>query len=340
MRSARVPTGKDVARLARVTPSTVSLVLSGRATGRRVSDPTRARILKAARRLGYRPNLLAASLRTRQSRHVGLVVRTFEHPHQGHLNELLINELKARGYSVLVAFTGRLGNQAEFEELYRHQPAGILTGPLYHERPPPFVCESFARRFPVVGFESMARLTVDTVNVDMPETIRLSVRHLQEQGHRRIGLSIFGPWPSWERAYLDELRRREPAWRPVIRYYFGSHENGLKLAASVALGRNQPTAYVLHDERLAAGFLRGLWKRGIRVPGDVAFAVLSSPWMGSVMPVSFTCVHPDPAETAREAVRLLARRIEGDWDTPRQCVVIPNRLTIGESSARPDGSPS
>src|SRR4029453_14633647 len=65
----------DVARRAGVSPTTVSFVLSGR-DDMRISEATRQKVLRAARDLAHRPNLMARSLRTRESRPISLISDT------------------------------------------------------------------------------------------------------------------------------------------------------------------------------------------------------------------------------------------------------------------------
>ena len=85
--------------------STVSRVLSGKAGQYRISQAAVDRITREARRCGYRPNLVAQTLRTRQSQTVGLVVPGIDNPFFATLASIIIAELDARGYRYYFQFT-------------------------------------------------------------------------------------------------------------------------------------------------------------------------------------------------------------------------------------------
>ena len=71
----RRPTQEDVARMAGVSRATVSYVINNRTDGNvRISEETRCRVLEAIEELGYRPNVLARSLRRGQTHTIGMIV--------------------------------------------------------------------------------------------------------------------------------------------------------------------------------------------------------------------------------------------------------------------------
>jgi DNA-binding LacI/PurR family transcriptional regulator len=96
------PTLVDIARETRTSVSTVSRVLSGGAMANRISRETRDRVREAAQRLGYRPNLLARSLRTRKTYTVALLVSDIANPFFGQLGSLIERSLAQHGYSLML----------------------------------------------------------------------------------------------------------------------------------------------------------------------------------------------------------------------------------------------
>src|SRR6478736_4363538 len=99
---AAVPTSADVARLAGVSRSTISLVLNGRASTVRISLKTRERVLSAAAELGYTPNHAARSLRQRSTKIITFVLPTLENPYFLEIVSAAQAEASARGYSVTI----------------------------------------------------------------------------------------------------------------------------------------------------------------------------------------------------------------------------------------------
>jgi len=92
----------DIARETNTSVSTVSRVLSGGAAAQRISRETRGRITAAASRLGYRPNLLARSLRTRKSNTIALLLADVGNPFFGQIASLIEQRLHREGYSLFV----------------------------------------------------------------------------------------------------------------------------------------------------------------------------------------------------------------------------------------------
>lgn len=96
------PTLVDIARETQTSVSTVSRVLSGGAMASRISRETRQRVQAAADRMGYRPNLLARSLRTRKTFTIGLMVSDIANPFFGQIGSLIEQSLARHGYAVML----------------------------------------------------------------------------------------------------------------------------------------------------------------------------------------------------------------------------------------------
>src|SRR5579872_6023610 len=97
---------KDVAREAHVSNITVSRVLTGKRSAVPISEATRTRVLDAAARLGYRPNLMARGLRTHRSGAIGVMVEDIADPFFMSLVSQVQVTLKERGYHLLLSHAG------------------------------------------------------------------------------------------------------------------------------------------------------------------------------------------------------------------------------------------
>jgi DNA-binding LacI/PurR family transcriptional regulator len=102
---------KELARHLGVSPSTVSVVLNN-VPGRSISEPTRERIREAAEQMGYRPSLLARSLRRQETQTIGVLLPMVGEEYHAQVLAGLANELEENGYSYLIA-------------QHRHEPAKI-----------------------------------------------------------------------------------------------------------------------------------------------------------------------------------------------------------------------
>jgi len=321
----------EIARRLGVSQPTVSLVLNGRWQQHRICKATRDRVLRAARELNYRPNRLARGLASRKTNTIGLIIQTVDHPVQSALNERLIHLIEARKFEALITVVPDFSDTREMEELYHsHYPEGMIVGPLYSAQPNAFLRQLSRQHFPLVGFEGDFPVPFDQVTQDRPATLRKAFDHLAEQGHRKIGYIQAQPDERHEKLVAEIAGERFGG----IYVYWGKFENGYRFANNLPSGPDVPTAYVFQDNCFAAGFVRGAFKCGIRIPDDVAFVVCGYCEMGDYLTTSLTTVYADLNELAEKVVDLTLARIRGEAPPEPQHVIVESRLVVRESSAK------
>jgi LacI family transcriptional regulator len=122
----------DIARETQTSVSTVSRVLSGGAMANRISKETRLRVQEAASRMGYRPNLLARSLRTRRTYTIALIVSDIANPFFGQIASLIERSLAGRGYSVMLCNSAEdLEKEADYLRMVTSKGIdGLIVVPL------------------------------------------------------------------------------------------------------------------------------------------------------------------------------------------------------------------
>ena len=184
-------TSKDVAKMAGVSRTTVSLVLNGVA-GARIADGTRDRVRAAAQNLGYVPNALAQSLKTRRSRLIGLVVPSITNPFFPAIAQGVEDLAAQRGYNVF--FCNSYRDPAKERDytlaLCQRQVDGVIFAGVQHGRE--LAQELLRRGIAVVIFDRVADIAVDTVSIDNHAGSLLAMEHLLEKGRRRIAF-LSGP---------------------------------------------------------------------------------------------------------------------------------------------------
>src|SRR5207248_7985560 len=174
---------KDVAEAAGVSTATVSRVLSN---GLHVRPEVRERVLATVERLGYRPNLVARSLRSQQSSTIGLLVSDISNPFFTAISRAVEDTAYEHGFSVLLCNTDE---NPEKEAIYLNlmrdtSVAGAIISPTRQ------TIASFADSrlpFPIVVVDrSISNLDVDAVLLDNVDAAYRLITHLIEQGHTRI----------------------------------------------------------------------------------------------------------------------------------------------------------
>ncbi len=344
MSTHRRATLADVARVAGVSPATVSRALKH---DRRISAATREVVGRAAEQLSYVPNQAARSLVMRSTRTLGLLVPDVTDPLHGQIIAAFEQEAAGRGYSVSIA-NGQADAAREQRslDLFAAQRAdGVaLMGSVLRQRD---VVEALGPTS--VVFINSEHLSLASTGADLPngciradETrgIESLVEHLVEQGCRRLAYLNGPPIASNAIRRLVASRGVHAAARTSdvvarLRHYSsGVHgwRSGKDLAAAIVQDRLRPDAVICFDDKLALALMGALRDVNLRVPDDmtvvgfddIPFAELANPRL--------TTVAQPSAEMGRLAAAMLLEAVENGHVPPS--VTLPVELVIRESSLR------
>ncbi|GGM32776.1 LacI family transcriptional regulator [Promicromonospora citrea] len=306
----------DVAHEAGVSTMTVSNVINGRPGA---SEDTRARVLEAVARLGYRVNPTARQLRAGRSGAIGLLVPHLDGPYYAHLAARLDTLALARGYHVIIERTGasREGELAAVTPERVRPYAGLVFSPVQ------------------IGIKDLRRAHLevpavllgerrlagefDHVMMDNVGGASLATTHLIEHGARRIAL--IGGRPDGGVDSMATLRTRgyraahaaagvPVDERLVVDAASFTTKDGYE--AVMRLHRTGVTfdgAFALTDAA-AMGALRALADVGLRVPQDVQVIGFDNDAEGEYLVPRLTTVDPDNETMAERIMELLLRRVE------------------------------
>lgn len=203
-------TVKDVARRAKVSPGTVSNVLTGK---RAVAPTTRVRVEKAIEELGYSPNMLARSLVVRRTHTLGVVTFGLSYYGPARILEGIEQRADDLAYSLLLSLLHHPDEPIEhaLHALTARRVDGLVWAVPEIGNNRSWLCPEILERLPPTVFLSMKpRPNMYVVAVDNRAGGELAVQHLIAQGRRKIGL-ITGPLTWWE------ARERQAGWRRALR---------------------------------------------------------------------------------------------------------------------------
>lgn len=270
----RKSTSQDVADLAGVSRSAVSLVLNGRGDGNIAADK-QALIIEAARKLNYTPNAVALSLRSRRSSMIGVVTDEIATTaFGGKLLEGATDVAVAAGYLLLVIDTQRdLGQERRaYEVLQNRQVDGFLFAAmsmLPYEPPSLLHAGPAALANCFDPADRVAAFIADEVNGSRSVT-----RHLLDHGHRDIVMLSGTPNAIAaglrEEGYTAAMTEAGLTGRaPVVTGW--DIDKGYEAAMRVLTGSDRrPTALVCANDRVAVGAVLAAAKLGLSVPGDLS----------------------------------------------------------------------
>lgn len=330
----------DIARDASVSIATVSRVINGHAS---VSPEVRKRVQDTIQRLAYRPNIIARSLRTRQSGTIGVVVPNISNAFFSDAVRALQDEVEGPGYTTLVVNTdGKLDReQAALRTLQERRVDGVVLVSAAG-KPTPTLLDLLRAGTPVVAMDRrIDHPAIDHVLIDVRKGTMEAVLHLAAQGRRRIAF-VAGPADLSTAqdklaGYRDGLRKAGIAFdRSLVfpgDYTFAGGE-----AQSVAIVRRRPRpdAIIAGNNLMALGAMRTLLRSDLDIPGEIAFfGVDDADWSDTIKPAVSVVAQPTAA-MGRETARLFLRRKDDGAAARRgEVVVLATSLVLRESTEGP-----
>jgi DNA-binding LacI/PurR family transcriptional regulator len=348
-RSSRTTTGRDVAALAGVSPSAVSLVLNGGGRRHGLSQATEARVLSAAAALDYVPNQAARSLRRRRTNVVTFMTSELGNPYFAEVAAAAQLAALARGYVLDIIAAD--GEAAELDALARLRGGGTSDGLVIHGGSARVGAElrQLARRGIgcVVVQDSVVQDSVvqdsgedpgiPCVRVDLQAGARLATRHLIGLGHRRIAHVTDARLAGAARndrlsGYRQALAE---AGLPADPDLLAPGENSLAggeaaMRALLARPGLRPTAVFVFNDQMAVGGLHALRRLGLAVPEDIAVVGFDGIALGAYTTPALTTVDHPRQELGRLAAETLLDLLQGGRPeaAPR---TLPVRLVVRQS---------
>lgn len=332
---------KDVAEAANVSTATASLVLSNNP---RISAATRQRVLEAVEALGYVYNQRAASLRTQRSYTIGLIVTDVLNPYSAELTSGAEAALAAHDYSLVLATTDDdLAKQSRsIRTMLERDVDGLILGPVAGTSTE--ALRNIMRHCALVLLNPYyENLAIDCVGMDDENGTVWAVRHLIQQGHRRIAF-VGGYATSATRqrrlhSYRDTLQARDINYDPALCVDSPVTRRGGYDAVRQLLNLAQPpSAAYCYSDVIAFGVMLGLRAAGLEAGRDLAVIGFDDVPEASLWHPSLTTVSADPRGLGENAAQLMLRRIANP-DLPLSRVIMPSQLIVRDSSATPFSLP-
>jgi LacI family transcriptional regulator len=309
----------DVARLAGVSPMTVSRVING---GKNVRDATRASVLSAIRDLQYAPNPAARSLAGAGGARIGLL---YSNPSAAYLSEFLVGALDG---------ASRSGAQLVLEKCDADDPAAemaaaqkLIKGGVAAIILPPPQCESVAileelhkSGIPAVSVATgRFRGDASSVRIDDFRAAHEMTRYLIGLGHRRIGFITGHPnqTASGVRQLGFETAMREARVKVeksmIVQGYF-SYRSGLPAAEKLLSRKAMLTAIFASNDDMAAAVVSVAHRKGLDVPRDLSVVGFDDTAIATTVWPELTTIRQPVAAMAEIALELVMREIRSRKD--------------------------
>lgn len=321
---------KDVAKLACVSPATVSRVLAKKA----VSEALKEKVEKAIEETGYRPNLAARRLRAKTSDTIGLIIADIRNPFFTRFARAIDDIAKNRQQHVILCNTDEnpVQEKAYLDLMEEENVAGIILSPTLftsHKTTP------IKTTRPLIMIDRNPEAVLyDAVLIDNRQAAAKLVRHLYERGRKNI-VCLYGATSStgFQRQKGYEKAMQDLGLTPKsfpIQHAEESLQNTLN---TVFKKSGDVDALIVTNGVMAAKVAACLKKAEIAVPEHLAFAAFDDePWMELVFNGVTTIAQP-VKEIANETYHGLMERIKNPLKPVSQ-TVLASKLIVRGSTAR------
>ena len=320
----------DVARLAGVTPTTVSRVINNRGY---ISEKTKKRVQEAMDELGYQPNEIARSLTKQKSNTIGVIVPHISHPYFAKLISNLENEAAKKDYKIILCNSKE---KAEKEKQYldmckSNRVAGII------------ICSGNVESnkintggIPVVLLEKNFEEGKLGIQCDNYQGGKIATEHLIECGCKKI-LHLSGvideemPADNREKAFIDVCSKNEIEY--FIKKYDIDTYNQMNYYDYIKAALNEiggVDGIFASSDLIAAQVIQVCNEIKIRIPEDIKLVGFDDVDISQLTTPRITTVHQPIKEMARLSIELIDAKynnIEVNEKT-----ILPIKLIIREST--------
>jgi len=329
---------REVARQARVSVGTVSNVLAGSAT---VRAELRRRVEEAMRGLDYHPNQIARSLKTRQTKTLGMVISDITNPFFPQVVRGAEDAAIASGY-LLISLNTDDNPERERQALSMlraRKVDGLLLTVAVSRGDMTHVRQFRDSGLPIVCIDrEVPNIPLDLVCSDNARGAKMCMQHLISRGHRRIGFlsGTAGLFTAVTRLEGFNQALKEAGIeqdRKLVRHGDFRFESGYRLAKELLLEHEPPTALFAANAMMGFGALKAIHELGLRCPEDVALAMFDDVPFGDVIQPRLTVVAQPAYEMGRVAAELLIARLDGREASsePSKHMLVPE-LLVREST--------
>jgi LacI family transcriptional regulator len=324
---------KEIARQAGVSTSSVSLVLNNKPN--RISEQTRDLIKKIAEENQYRPNVMAQSLVTRQTKTLGLIIPDIENLFFSKLAKILEMEVRKEGYTLII-----VNSNDSFEEdmllidlLVSRGVDGLflaISNETYlHSKE----LEDKLAKLPIpfVMIDRVMDFACNKVYFDNVTGSYLATKYLLEQGHRKISCicNTFISNNALSRINGYKMAMEEYGLKIPKEYIIPANyriEGGYQAGEQIL--KTDCTAIFVCNDMMTLGLLKKFMECGIRVPEDYMIVSYDNLLSDFLFGIKISSVDQDIKELGISSWKVLQSCLQVEGETDRQDICLSPKLII------------
>ncbi|OBX08067.1 substrate-binding domain-containing protein [Gallibacterium genomosp. 3] len=321
-------TMKDIARIAKVSTSTVSHVINN---SRYVSDEMREKIMKVVHELNYTPSAVARSLKVKETKTLGMLVTATSNPFFAEVVSGVEHYCNQHQYNLIISSTD--GDEARLlqniQTLIQKQVDGLL---LMYSDSRHSIVKQLNVQLPMVIMDWWpTALNADRIYENSESGAYLATKTLIEQGHQKIAI-ITGKLDKslahnrligYKKALQDANLTVHPEW--IIESHF-DFEGGVEGMKKLLQCTDRPTAIFACSDTIAVGVYQVAWQHGLRIPEDLSVIGYDNIMLSQYLTPPLTTIHQPKAELGELAVETLLQRIKSPQQEYKTLMLEPQLI--------------
>lgn len=314
-----------------VSITTVSRVLSGQSQKYRISEATQKKVLDAAQKCNYSPNIIAQNLRTKRTNTIVLIMPSVSNPYFADLSSAIISEAHRNGYTTIV--TDSMEDEEKQKEniamLLSRRVDGIIAAPCGDD--PQLLEDIDKSHIPVILIDRMFKeshlpyVTTNNYSGGLEAT-----NYLIHNGHKHIaciqGVKTSMPNKKRVSGYMDALRNAELEDNAIIVGNEFSLQNGYLETQLLLNSPQRPTAIFALSNTIGLGAIKAIREAGLNIPEDISLIVFDNNIYMDYMIPPITRISQPVEEMAKLATKLLFGAIESGKRPSTQIKLTPNLI--------------
>jgi LacI family transcriptional regulator len=331
----------DIARELKCAPSTVSRALNDHKS---ISEKTREQVLETARRMGYRPNNLAAGLRRNKSKTIGILISRINRPFISSVISGIEETARESGYNVLISQSNdKYENEvSNSKALYDSRISGLVVSLAMETQDVGHFARFIEKGIPIVFVDRVPQeFNSYKVVIDNYKAGYDATSHLIEQGCRRIahfgGAQHRNIYKDRRQGYMDALKEHSLpiAEDLILALNILSFEEGLKATAALLDLDEPPDGIFSANDTAAVSAIVCAKQRGLKVPEDLAVIGFNDDFIASIIdPPMSTVSHPAHQMGQISAKRILEHSLQTYDANTTEITVLNTEVIVRASSLR------
>jgi LacI family transcriptional regulator len=330
----------DLANELNVSVATVSRALKDDPV---VNKNTRKKIYELAEKVGYQSNLFAKNLRSQKTNTIGLIVAKIASHFQASVISGIEDIANKQGYNLIISQSSEqyLKEEASARTMFNNRVDGLLVSLAFDTKKLKHFEPFFKKNIPVIFFDRvMQHVNSTSVVINNEQAAYEATKHLIEQGCKRI---IHITAPIKQNVYIDRLK----GYRQALEYHKISFKNenvmigNLSQAAGAGAAKKilrmnpMPDGVFAANDNCAVGCMLALKKKGIKIPGTIAFVGFNNDPVSEVIEPNLTTINYSGYEVGRVAAQQLISHLQGlSTIYSTNTIILKSELIIRASSLR------